>query len=347
MPNLYKRGETWWARFKVLGVEYRRSLRTSVRSEAERRLGGLRKQIEGEARFGVAEPRTFAAAAESWKQHCTRDLSAKTVKRYLTSLKQVWPYLGTAHVHTIDTGKLRDLVKARRQENAKTATIRRDLTAISAVLKHAADEEWMEDVNPTLAVRSKASMKEKRDPIVLPADADIAAVKAKTPPRFADAIEFARETGMREEEIFGLTHRQVAGDEIIIRGKRNKLRVIPLSRKARRIIDKQPQHIGSPYVFWHSDGQRWASPAARFQAIRLSAENAARKAAQEFHRFRFHDLRHLFAVEYLRARRGSLYDLQMILGHDSVTTTEIYLDHLTPEQRKSAMHGAARKVAHG
>jgi hypothetical protein len=106
---------TWWARFKVLGVEYRRSLRTSVRSEAERRLGGLRKQIEGEARFGVAEPRTFAAAAESWKQHCTRDLSAKTVKRYLTSLKQVWPYLGTVHVHTIDTGKLRDLVKARRQ----------------------------------------------------------------------------------------------------------------------------------------------------------------------------------------------------------------------------------------
>jgi integrase len=25
------------------------------------------------------------------------------------------------------------------------------------------------------------------------------------------------------------------------------------------------------------------------------------KAAQDFHRFRFHDLRHLFAVEYLRA----------------------------------------------
>jgi hypothetical protein len=77
MPNLYKRGETWWARFKVLGVEYRRSLRTSVRSEAERRLAGLRKQVEGEARFGVAEPRTFAAAADSWKQHCTRDLSAQ------------------------------------------------------------------------------------------------------------------------------------------------------------------------------------------------------------------------------------------------------------------------------
>jgi integrase/recombinase XerD len=186
-------------------------------------------------------------------------------------------------------------------------------------------------------------MKEKRDPIVLPADADIAAVKAKAPPRFADAIEFARETGMREEEIFGLTHRQVAGDEIIIRGKRNKLRVIPLSRKARRIIDKQPQHIGSPYVFWHSDGQRWASPAARFQAIRLSAEKAARKRHRSSTASASTICGTCSRSNTSGAKRGSLYDLQMILGHDSVTTTEIYLDHLTPEQRKAAMHGAAHK----
>lgn len=348
MPkNLYLRDGTWWARFKVLGVEYRRSLRTTVQREAERRLEALRKQVEGESRFGVAEPRTFAAAAESWKIHATRDLSHKTVKRYLTSIKQVWPQLAALHVHTIDVAKLRELEKARRAQGATTATIRRDLTAISQVLKHAADEGWMEEVNPTLALRAKKTMKERRDPITLPSEGDIAAVRAKAPTRFADAMDFARETGMREEEIFGLTHRQVAGAEIIIRGKRNKLRVIPLSRKARLIIDKQPQHIGSPYVFWHSDGQRWASPAARFQAIRGSAERAAQKAAQEFERFRFHDLRHLFAVEYLRSKRGSLYDLQMILGHDSVTTTEIYLDHLTPDQRKAAMHGATRKTAHG
>jgi integrase/recombinase XerD len=346
MPNLYKRGETWWARFKVCGVEYRRSLRTSVRSEAERRLGGLRKQIEGEARFGVVEPRTFAAAAESWKQHCTRDLSVKTVQRYLTSLKQVWPQLAHLHVHTIDVPKLRELEKVRRIGGATTATIRRDLTAISMVLRHAADEEWMEEINPTLAFRSKRTMREKRDPITLPADADIAAVKAKAPERFADTIDFARETGMREEEIFSLTHRMVQGDQIVIKGKHNRLRVIPLSRKASRIIDKQPQHIGSQFVFWHGEGKRYSSPAARFQAIRRSAEKAAHKAAQDFHRFRFHDLRHLFAVEYLRAKRGSLYDLQMILGHSSVTTTEIYLDHLTPEQRKAAMHGATHKAAH-
>lgn len=346
MPkNLYLRDGTWWARFKVLGVEYRRSLRTAVLREAERRLAAVKKQIEGEARFGVAEPRTFAAAVESWTLHSTHDLAPKTQKRYLTSLKQVWPHIADAHVHTIDISRLRQMVKARRAGGASTATIRRDLTAISQVLRHAADEGWMEAINPTLAIRNQQGMTEKRDPIVLPEEGEIAAVKARSPSRFADAIEFARETGMREEEIFSLTHKQVQGDHITIRGKRNKLRVIPLSRKARRIIEKQPQHIKTSWVFWHGEGSRYASPAARFQAIKRKVAKAAQKAAQEFHGFRFHDLRHLFAVEYLRARRGSIYDLQMILGHDSVTTTEIYLDHLTPEQRKAAMHGVAQKAA--
>lgn len=348
MPkNLYLRDGIWQARFKVLGVEYRRSLHTAVRADAERRLKAFRKQIEGEARFGVVGPRTFAEAVESWNAHATRDLSHKTVQRYMVSLKQAWNHLSALPVHTITTGKLNDMVKARRIMGAKTATIRRDLTAISAVLKHAADEEWMEDINPTLAVRSKQGMKERRDPIVLPNDSDIALVLSLAPARFADAMEFARETGMRQDEIFGLTHRQISGGEITITGKRNKRRVIPLTKKALRIIERQAQRMGSPFVFYHSNGERWSSPSARFGAIRRRAEKAARKAAQDFTGFRFHDLRHLFAVEYLQAKRGSLYDLQMLLGHDSVTTTEIYLEHLTPEQKLAATHGAARRRAHG
>jgi integrase/recombinase XerD len=181
MPNLYKRGETWWARFKVRGIEYRRSLHTPIRAEAERRLKAYRQQVGGEARFGIVAPRSFADAADSWERHCTRDLSHKTVKRYLTSLKQCWEHIAAMPVQTIDAGILRDLVKARRVSGASTATIRRDLTAISAVLRHAADEEWMDDVNPTLAIRNKRSMRETRDPITLPRNEDIAAVMAAAP----------------------------------------------------------------------------------------------------------------------------------------------------------------------
>jgi integrase/recombinase XerD len=229
--------------------------------------------------------------------------------------------------------KLRELVKARRIMGASTATIRRDLTAISSVLDYAIGENWVQE-NPTLTIRHKR-MREKREPIRLPTEEDIRAMLEAAPQRFADAIAFARETGMREEEIFGLTWRQIGSSEITIYGKRNRLRVIPLTRRARQIIERQARHIKAPFVFYHGDGERWKSPASRFGDIR---RRLARKAAH-FHGFRFHDLRHLYAVEYLKARRGSLYDLQQLLGHESVKTTEIYLAFLTPEQVKAAMHG--------
>ena len=53
-----------------------------------------------------------------------------------------------------------------------------------------------------------------------------------------------------------------------------------------------------------------------------------------FKRFRFHDLRHLFAVEALRGGM-SIYALSKHLGHTSVKTTEIYLAFLTPEKADS------------
>jgi integrase/recombinase XerD len=188
-------------------------------------------------------------------------------------------------------------------------------------------------------------MREKRDPIVLPDDGEIEIMKAACTSRFADAIDFARETGMREDEIFGLTWKQINTDSVVIYGKRKRLRVIPLSRRARKIAERQARHIKSPYVFYYGDGERWKSPASRFGNVRRSVARKAAQRGEEFTGFRFHDLRHLYAVDYLRAGKGSLYDLQQLLGHASVKTTEIYLAFLTPEQKKAAMHGVSQKAA--
>ena len=336
MPNLYRRNTTWWARFKVAGVEYRRSLYTSVKTEAERRLKAARKEVEDEVLFGIGPPMSWETAVLAWNQQATADLAPKTVARYLLSLRQCHTQLHGADIRKIDVPKLREVVKARRQQGVTTATIRRDLTAISSVLDYAIGEGWIQE-NATLTIRHKR-MRERRDPITLPTPDAIATMIDAAPSRFADAIEFAHETGMRQEEIFGLTRRQVGTGEVTIRGKGRKLRVIPLTPQGKRILDRQPQHLSSQFMFWHSDGQRWASPSPRFFDIQRRASQKAAQEKREYHRFRFHDLRHLYAVEYLRAGKGSLYDLQKLLGHASVKTTEIYLEFLTPEQAKAAKH---------
>ena len=83
-------------------------------------------------------------------------------------------------------------------------------------------------------------------------------------------------------------------------------------------------------LFWHGTGERYANVASRFArlALELSGQDA------DFRRFRFHDLRHLHAVEWLQSGR-SIYDLKERLGHSSIKTTEDYLAFLTPEERRA------------
>lgn len=62
------------------------------------------------------------------------------------------------------------------------------------------------------------------------------------------------------------------------------------------------------------------------------------KAGRRFRRFQAHDLRHKFAVDYLRRPDSAgIYRLKELLGHRSIKTTEIYLDFLDPETRRLAM----------
>lgn len=354
MSNLYLRNEIYWARFKARGVEYRQSLRTRTKSVAEKRLKKLREAIENEAHFGIVGPVTWQAAVVSWNENIGRAIGERTLHRYVTSLAQLRQWLDDKHVQDIDAAMLRDLVKGRQRQGITNATIRRDLTAISSVLAHAIDEGWVED--NAAASFNRKRIPERRDPVMLPSEDDIAMTVGPSATRFGDMMLLARETGMREEEIAGLEHASLdlKAATITFIGKRRKLRSIPLSPAAVKIIGRQPRHLKCPFVFWHLDEDaegkpvavRYRNVASNFADYTKRAAKRAEKLGKPYRRFRFHDIRHLFAVDYLRAGKGGIYDLQRILGHTSIKTTEVYLDYLTPEQAKAALVGVAQKGAH-
>ncbi|MFA6125046.1 MAG: tyrosine-type recombinase/integrase, partial [Sphingomonas sp.] len=354
MSNLYQRNGIWWARFKVCGVEYRESLRTRAEKVAQKRLKALRERVEDEARFGLAGPVTWPEAVVSWNEHIERQIGAATFTRYLVSLNQVRTFLDNKSVQQIDLATIRELVKARQRQGVSNATIRRDLTAISSVLAHAIDENWIED-NVANAF-SRQRLPERRDPIVLPTSEAIALTIGRRRTRFGDMMLFARETGMREEEIAGLEHGaiDIKNRTATFTGKGRRLRSVPLSQLAIDIVQRQPRFLKCVFVFWHLGedaegkpvGMRYTNVSSNFGDYTRRAEKRAQLAGIEYRRFRFHDLRHLFAVEYLRDGKGGIYDLQRILGHGSVKTTEMYLAFLTPEQASTAMIGVAQKAAH-
>lgn len=81
---------------------------------------------------------------------------------------------------------------------------------------------------------------------------------------------------------------------------------------------------------------RFENPSSVFARSRRRA-NRRDEGRQDEIAFRFHDLRHWFAVDYLQRRQGSIYDLQGVMGHSSVKVTELYLDYVDPETQQHAI----------
>lgn len=344
--GIYRRGEVLWARFKVRGIEYRESLRTRSVAIAERRLKAIKQEIEERVYFGGAEAVTWPQAVVAWDAWIKRQHKRPgTIKRYLVSLMQLRPWLDDKEVQRIDGDLVRQIVRDRSKLGITNATIRRDLTAMASVLDAAIDEGWIKE-NPAHSF-DRRRLKERRDPIVLPDPASVAAVLALAS-RFVDMADFAHETGMREEEIASLHHSQIDRDRkaaSLTHTKGRRAREVPLSDRALAIIDRQPQFLRSPFVFWRGEGERFKNVGSQFHATVKRVAHKAAQSGQALRRFRFHDLRHLFAVEFLRDGRGSIYELQQVLGHASIKTTEGYLDYLTPEEKQAAIHGVAQNAA--
>lgn len=346
MRGLYRRNGIFWARFRVRGVEYRLSLRTRSKAVAERRLKAAREHIEETAWFGASDPVEWEAAVVSWSNAWGRlGIKPRTGARYAQSLIVCRPWLDGKKVHEIDNALLKSIVSARAKHGIANATIRRDMTAVSSVLGHCVDEGWLEE-NPA-HMMDRSRFKERKARIILPRPDSIAQVFAEGG-RLVDMAELSKESGMRQEEIAGFEHDRLDRKRMTATledTKGNVVRVVPLTSYALEIIDRQPRHIKAKWVFWHGNGQRFANADSDFYALTARVARKAAQSGREFRRMRFHDFRHYFAVHYLKERRGGLYDLQQVLGHKSVKTTEGYLDHLTPDEKWAAIHGVAQNPA--
>ncbi|MBS4017465.1 MAG: site-specific integrase [Dechloromonas sp.] len=279
----------------------------------------------------------------AWAEHEFSNLAPTTASRYADSLAKARPHLERLAIDEIDGPAIAALIAARKAE-VSPATVRRDLTAVSSVLDYAEAQGWREG-NPTLSKRRL--IKERRDPIVLPEPADVESVIGAASRAFGALIRAARLTGCRQNELVTAQRRGFnrAADTLEVIGKGNKRRVIPLSDEASAHISAQPVALGSTLIFCREDGAPFSQAASDFTHLRRSLMGREAKAGRGFSRFRFHDLRHFYAVEYLR-KGGSIYDLSKILGHTSVKTTEIYLEFLTPEEVERAKRGSAQNTAH-
>jgi integrase/recombinase XerD len=339
----YWRGTVLWGRAKIRGETRRWSLETdNTKIAAERRKKGRDRLIADEHGDAI---RTFAEVMEDWVGSVTAECGPKTVQRYLCSIEQWSPWLdGRTFADVMKKRFLAHVIRERRKKGITNATIKRDLVAMSSIANFAVIQDWLE-ANPVLPLLK--ATKEKRHPIVLPQADHVELVIGRCPGMIADMVRSAVRTGAREQELYTAHRTQVDHDKrqmtLIGKGRSGapKTRVIDLEPfGGYDTIRPLPAYVGSPWLFWHGNGEPYRNFASQFaDIVRRTAKWAAANGV-DFRPFRFHDTRHLHAVNWLKDGR-SIYVLQKRLGHSSIKVTELYLDFLTPEEQLAAKGLAA------
>ncbi len=138
-------------------------------------------------------------------------------------------------------------------------------------------------------------------------------------------------SGLRAAELVGLNVEDVdfVAEAIRVRGKGGKERIVPLGRAEKQALDEwlgRRTHKDAEPVFTNKNGGRLTTRSIQNIVHKALSRVADATATNP------HALRHAFATHLLE-RGADLRAVQELLGHASLTTTQIY-SHLTVERLK-------------
>jgi integrase/recombinase XerD len=176
------------------------------------------------------------------------------------------------------------------------------------------------------------------------AEADIAAAETAFEKlqrvRFRALLELLYATGMRVSELVGLPERVLAdsGRFLIVRGKGNKERMVPLSGPAKTALAEWLRSRDAARPDGAEDFE-WLFPAASDsghlsrQVFARDLKSLAGRAGIATRLVSPHVLRHAFA-SHLLANGADLRAVQELLGHADISTTQIYTHVLDERLRQ-------------
>ena len=127
-------------------------------------------------------------------------------------------------------------------------------------------------------------------------------------------------SGLRASELCGLNTGDVSDDQVRVRGKGNKERVIPIAATAVAAVDHYLTHFrmeGDGPLFLSSQGRRM-DRVALWERVKFYAKKAGISKS-----ISPHTLRHSFATHLLE-NGADLRVIQEMLGHANIATTDRY-----------------------
>lgn len=278
-----------------------------------------------------------------WLSHlrAERRLSPKTLEAYARDVRQCLIFLAEhwgapvtlSRFATLEATDIRAFMAMRRADEIGSRSLMRSLAGLRSFGRFL-EREGKGRVAALSAIRAPKVAKTLPKPIHMAAakrfaDADERIGEERDPwilARDAAVMALLYGSGLRISEALGLKRREVplpgAGDVIVVTGKGNKTRMVPVLRNVLELVQDYVAMCPYPLpaegpIFVGARGGPLKARIIQLAMERLRGALGLPDSATP------HALRHSFAT-HLLSRGGDLRAIQELLGHASLSTTQIY-----------------------
>lgn len=278
-----------------------------------------------------------------------RQYSPNTVKAYSTDIKDFCKFLeengGSKSFADISRFDVHVYMGFLYDSDYKASSISRIVSTLRSFYRFLVRNKYSKE-NPFAYVQLK------RHPRALPRffyekemQALFEAVKGNSPMRLRDSalLEALYGTGMRVSECTGLELNAIdfSNQSILLKGKGNKERYVPFGTYCKNALQKyfkvsrkpvmEKYHKDHNYVFINHYGDPITPAGVTYVLNQIVKRSSLTSSIHP------HELRHTFAT-HLMNNGADLRSVQELLGHSSLSTTQIYThittEHLQKDYRK-------------
>jgi integrase/recombinase XerC len=286
---------------------------------------------------------TLTLEMTRWLSHLRseRRLSPKTLEAYARDVRQCLGFLGEhwgarvtlSRLAALEASDVRAFMAMRRGRDIGGRSLMRALAGLRSFARFL-EREGKGRIGALSAIRAPKVGKSLPKPIHMAAakrwaDADERAGETRDPwiwARDAAVMALLYGSGLRISEALGLKRRDVplpgAGDVLVVTGKGNKTRMVPVLQNVLTLVQDYVAICPHPLpphgpIFVGARGGPLKARIIQLTMERLRGALGLPDSATP------HALRHSFAT-HLLSRGGDLRAIQELLGHASLSTTQIY-----------------------
>ena len=298
---------------------------------------GIIRLMKQEKLFDQKSPPKMGPLLDGFLTHLKTEKSASpyTVLNYEIDLRNWFKFLFDESVGTFDLSRLSDFKLLRKylgreMKKYSRATVGRRLSVIKGFLKYLHREGFLESNVAKLITLPKQG---ERLPFVLKPEDVIKLIEGIASDtlrekRMRGIAELLYSTGIRVSELASLTHEKIdfRAGTILVLGKGNKERVVPIGRHCQKAlldyIDSMPSYQKKgpeTPLFLNREGKGLS-----VRSIQRNLREFAREILGPMgDKVTPHTLRH-FCATHLLSRGAGLREIQELLGHQSLVTTQKY-----------------------